>query len=100
VTTLSWDGREFPFIDRPSFEEVSIIERQAKRGWSDLGDTLATAALMLITLRRAGIILSWDAMLALSPADFSLSDDDESDPTSPGEETGPAPLTSEPISTG
>jgi hypothetical protein len=88
VSVLKWDGREFPLVEKPTFGEVAWVEKNAGRGWSDMGEALSSMACMLLTLRRGQVMLTWEDMLALSPADFDVDDEADADPTATGEEAG------------
>ena len=89
MAIMKWDGREFALVDKPSFAEVAWVEKQAKCGWSDMGEALATMACMLLTLRRGQVMLTWEDALQLSPADIDIIDDSEgADPTTTGAEAG------------
>lgn len=102
---LKWtDGREFDLVSALTFEEQATVERQAKCGWSTLGEALTGMAFCLITLRRNGIILQWDDMLTMAVGvDLDIIADDEDAgepavPTIPG--PGAGEIASLPVETG
>lgn len=87
VSKLRWDGEIFDIEKKPTFEEMSMIERQAGCGFGDLTSIEQGAATMLITLRRRGILLGWQDMLKMSPADLIV----EVDAPEPEQEEAPDP---------
>lgn len=105
--------------------EVAIYERQAGRGLRQMTSTEAIYVVYLVSLRRAGVVLSWqDAMTGLPLEEFEdvqreIPDDDTTDddggqaetldptgagsppaPAAPQPEQDPAPLTTSQTATG
>lgn len=93
-----WDGREFDVVERPTWAEAAWIERQSGMKFSELTESETNAAGALISLRRAGVAMTWaEFMEKTSPADFEAVDGDDVDeadgkgrpvPTTPGGEAG------------
>jgi len=76
---FTFDGGEFDVVERPTFEEISVVERQAGLGAGDFTDSERMMSGYLVSLRRAGVFLTWKDMKALTPADFE--EIEEPDPT-------------------
>jgi hypothetical protein len=76
-----YDGREFTSADRPLVPEISMYERQSKQGMTDWTESEQVMVLQAIALRRAGIVLTWDDIQLMSPADFEAIDEEPPDPT-------------------
>jgi hypothetical protein len=83
-----YDGREFTSADRPLVPEISMYERQSGQGMTDWTESEQVMVLQAIALRRAGIMLTWDDIQLMSPADFEAIDEKPPDPTV----TEPKPL--------
>jgi hypothetical protein len=96
VPKIRFDGVEHELAKRPLWGELDMIEHQSKRAFESMSSTLQTAASVLLTLRRAGVALTWDDVMAMSPDDFEWVDDPadddpaEVDPPAAGAEAGDA----------
>ena len=91
---IRWDGEVYDVVTNPTVEEQSAFERALGMGWSKLTETERGAAFFSITLRRKGIILSWDDVKRMSLDDFVEEvpePADEPDPTPAAEPAAPAP---------
>ena len=78
MASISYDGKRFPLVDRPTFGELEWVEKQAKTGFEAMSGMTKNRGYMLLSLRRAGVLLSWAETADLSPADI-VADDDETD---------------------
>lgn len=68
---VRFEEHEFELIDRPLFAEFAWVERQAGVSAQEMTGTERQAALFLISLRRTGVMLTWeDIQNTMSPADF------------------------------
>src|SRR5512146_540091 len=89
---MKWGGEVFDLVTSPTFEEMSVIERAARCGWDGLSSMEAAAGMVLVTLRRRGIILGWDDVVKLEPAQI-LASDAGPDPTPAADSpAAPAPV--------
>ena len=70
MSQFKYDGRVFDRVERALFGETAAIERQAKIRVSEMVDSEQMALLMLISLRRGGVMLTWLDMMQMSPTDF------------------------------
>lgn len=71
MSQFRYDGRVFDRVERALFGETAAIERQSKIRVSEMTDSEQMALLMLISLRRGGVMLTWDDMMnSVSPTDF------------------------------
>jgi hypothetical protein len=70
VRRFTFDGNTYEMLARPLYPEVAWVERQAGIGIEDMVSVEQTRSLMLLSLRRAGVLLTWEDFEQLSPADF------------------------------
>lgn len=85
--------REFELVEKPLVPELAMIERAAGCAITDLTPVEQLTASTLISLRRAGVALTWEDILAIPPVDFEVIEDQadeqgEVDPQAPGIEAG------------
>lgn len=90
---IRYDGTVYDFVRRPTFGEIDMIEHQAKRAFEAMSETLQTAASILLTLRRNGIVVTWDDVMVMSPDDFEFIEDPA--PETEGEPADPQPAGAE-----
>ncbi len=92
MPTFTWsgdpEGRTFDLITNPTFAEIAWVEKQSRQDWDDMSSVLRGLAGLLLSMRRAGVMLSWADGEAMSPAEFDVRDD--ADPTPTGVEAGTA----------
>lgn len=89
MAKFKWDDREFEQIEAPLFAEIVWVEKQTKQDFDDLTSTERKMAVLIISLRRAGVMLQWADTAAWTVNDFeSLDDDEDGDPTTTGAEAG------------
>jgi len=82
---VRWDGERWPLVESPTFEEMSVIERGAGAGWDALSSIEVSAGMVLVTLRRHGVILAWADVLQLEPGQVLEIGEREPDPTPAGD---------------
>ncbi len=70
MAKFAYDGREFEAVDDPTFEQVEWVEKQARTNWPDLTASQRTRAVFLLSLREAGVMLTWADMAQHKPSDF------------------------------
>lgn len=87
---IRWDGRVLDLVEDATFEEMATVERGAKCGWGKLTNMESAAGMVMITLRRGGVILTWPEVLALKPSELSV---DDADADGDGEDAEPDPTT-------
>ena len=63
-------GQTFDLVERPLFGELIWAEKESGISWSDMGAMGKQAVVVLLSLRRAGVMLTWQDIANLSPADF------------------------------
>lgn len=68
---VRYDDHEFDLIERPLFAEFAWVERQAGISAEDMTGTERQAALFLISMRRVGVMLTWEDIQQMSPRDFA-----------------------------
>jgi hypothetical protein len=108
-----YEGKEYDLVEAPLFAEFSWIEKQSGCALSALGETLQLAGIVLISLKRAGVHVSWEDMMATPMSAVQMLDDDapvsepgpspagaEAGPGAAGEEAEPSPWPSSVTSTG
>lgn len=71
MARFKYDGREFDAIDDPTFAQVEWVERQARTNWPDLTASQRTRAVFLLSLRDAGVMLTWADMAEAKPSEFT-----------------------------
>ena len=71
---VRWGDQTFDLVQSPTFEEMSVIERAAGCGWDGLSSMEAAAGMVLVSLRRQGVILGWRDVLQLEPAQILVTD--------------------------
>lgn len=84
---FKFDGNEYDLVERPLFAEGAWVEDQAKRGLDDMYGSTRMAALVLISLRRAGVMLTWPEMMQLEMTSIEVIPGEapaEPDPQTPG----------------
>ena len=88
MAKFKWDNREFEQIEAPLFAEIVWVEKQTKQDFDDLTGTERKMAILIISLRRAGVMLQWADTASWSITDFEPLDDEDEDPTPTGAEAG------------
>jgi hypothetical protein len=83
MASFTHDGKRFEILDRPTFGEIAWIEKASGMGFEEMGGMTKMAALVVLSMRRAQVPMTWAQVQELSPADFQTDDgdDDEADPT-------------------
>jgi hypothetical protein len=88
------DGNRYEIVERPTFGECEWVERQSGQGFEEMGGMTKMAALVLLSVRRKGVPMTWAQVRELSPADLVVENDapaeDEADPTTGGASEDPA----------
>lgn len=85
---FTYDGGSYEMTERPTFGEFAWLERQAGIPLEDMTTMERTAAIALLSLRRAGVVLTWRDFQELSPVDFEYVEDEPTpDPPSTVTET-------------
>jgi hypothetical protein len=90
---FTFDGATYTMVDRPLFPEIDWVERASGTAIEDLTSSAQTRALMLISVRRAQLLLTWEDFETLSPRDFQMVKPDPlveepADPQAAGVEVG------------
>ena len=87
MTQFKYDNQVFNVVERPTFAEFSWVERQSGVPSETMTSSEKGAAMALLTLRRAGVMLTWKDIMNLSPVDFEYLENEaaDPDPTEPGE---------------
>jgi len=85
MAKITYGGQKYLLVERPTFGELEWVEKQAGQGFDVMGGMTKMAGITLISLRRAGVMLSWADIRNLSPADLIT---DEEDDVIPGEVLG------------
>jgi hypothetical protein len=93
VRKFTFDGTTYAMVERPLFPEIDWVERAAGTAIEDMTSSAQTRALMLISLRRAQMLLTWEDFETLSPRDFQMLKPDPlveepADPQAAGVEVG------------
>jgi hypothetical protein len=70
----------FDVVERPTFAEFSWIERQSGVPSEAMTSSEKGASIALLTLRRHGVMLTWNDIVQMSPVDFDYIDE-APDPT-------------------
>lgn len=65
-----YGGAEYDLLTRPLFAEIAWIEDEVGMDFSDLRASRRTAATVLLSLRRAGVMLTWSDIMDASPDDL------------------------------
>lgn len=85
MATFTYNGKPYEIVQRPTFGEIEWVEKQAKQGFDEMGGLTKMAALVLLSVRRAGVPMTWQEVRELSPADIQVERDEaELDPTAAG----------------
>jgi len=77
MASFIFEGKRYPLVERPTFGELEWVERQAKANFSDMSGMAKNRGYVLVTLRRAGLMLTWADAADLSPADIEDHAEDE-----------------------
>lgn len=85
MAQFKYTGRSFDLVERPTFAEFAWIERQSGVPTEDMTSSEKGAAMALLSLRRAGVMLTWSDIVELSPVDFEYLTDGASDPIPTGD---------------
>lgn len=89
MARFKWDDRTFKLIENPLWPEIEWVESQVRKDFNSLTGSQQTRALILLSLRRATVMLTWKDLDSTGPGDFDFIEDDE-DPTTTGAEAGTA----------
>lgn len=82
MATLKWNGRTIPFIRSGTFQETSDIEVESGIPLEKMTSSHKGAVAVLISLRRAGIVMSWADVMQLDGDDLDVVEDPTpADPT-------------------
>ena len=76
-TRFRFGGVLYTIVDKPLFAEFAWIEDQAGIGMEEMRGSKRTAATLLLSLRRAGAMLTWDDIQQLPVTDFEWLEDEE-----------------------
>lgn len=90
---FTFDGNTYTMVERPLFPEIDWVERAAGTAIEDMTSSGQTRALMLLSLRRAQLLLTWEDFETLSPRDFRMVKpepvvEEPEDPQAAGAEAG------------
>jgi hypothetical protein len=69
---FTYEGTTYDLITRPLFPELDWVEKQAGESIEDMSATARQRVLMLLSVRRAQLLLTWEDFDQLSPADFVM----------------------------
>lgn len=85
------DGNRYEIVERPTFGEIAWIEKASGMGFEEMGGMTKMAALVVLSMRRSQVPMTWAQVQELSPADFQTDDEaeGEADPTT-GSSSEPA----------
>lgn len=89
-----YEGTTYDLIERPLFPELDWVEKQADEAIEDMTATARQRVLMLLSVRRAQLLLTWKDFETLSPSDFKMltpepePEVDEPDPQAADAEVG------------
>lgn len=75
-----YEGVEVTMVTRPMFAELAWVERNSGIDADEMTSSEASAANTLISLRRAGFMLKWSDVMAMSPGDFRVVQDEPAAP--------------------
>lgn len=81
MPSFKYQDQSYPLVDKPTFGECEWVEKQAGQGFDAMGSMTKTAALVLLSLRRSQVLLTWADVRELSPADLVVEDGEPADPT-------------------
>jgi hypothetical protein len=89
MASFTHDGNRYEILERPTFGEIAWIEKQSGMGFEEMGGMTKMAALVVLSMRRSQVPMTWAQVQELSPADFQTADEDEdaaeADPTTAGD---------------
>lgn len=101
---VRYDGREFDLVERPLFAELAWVEDQSGVSFEDMGGIRRTVALTVLSMRRAGVMVTWsDIFDHASPNDLEIVQDqpdlagEAADPTPAGAEAGESQPVASPV---
>lgn len=88
MARFRYEGTVYDLVTEPLVPEIAMAERAAKMGANEFTFMERAQMQVWISLRRAGVMLTWAEILAIPPGRFEEIDDEsgESDPTSPAPE--------------
>lgn len=77
---LKYQGREIPFIRTGTFQETSDIEIESGIPLEKMTSSHKGAVAVLLSFRRAGIVMSWADVMQMDSDDIDIIGDDPADP--------------------
>ncbi len=80
VRRFTYEDRTFELVQRPLFPEMDWVERAAGMAIEDMTSSAQTRALILISLRRGQLLLTWEDFEQMSPTDFKFIKEPVADP--------------------
>ena len=87
MARFKWDNREFEQVESPLFAEIFWVEKQTKTDWDDMTSSERKLGVLLLSLRRGGVMLQWADTAEWTVGDFEAVEEEEV-PTTPGDEAG------------
>ena len=82
MATLKYDGREIPFVRSGTFQETADIEVESGIPLEKMTSSHKGAVAVLISLRRAGIVMSWADVMQMDGDEYDvIADPKPADPT-------------------
>lgn len=78
MPSYRYENKLYPLRDDLTFAECEWVERKAKTNLNEMTTSMKTRATVLLSLRRAGKLLTWEDSGDLSPANM-VADEDGAD---------------------
>ena len=82
MARFRYEGTEYELVAEPLVPEIAMAERAAKMGVNEFTFMERAQMQVWISLRRAGVMLTWAECMQIPPGRFEEIEDSESDPTS------------------